>query len=60
MCSARNEFANCLGDSYPVCTDLFNILDKQGLNRTDAFVLAGIYNNIDFDCGSGFVRMFFE
>jgi len=56
MCNARNDFNRCLGDSYGACTDLFNILKDKSMTTNTAFLLADIYNNIEFDCASGFTQ----
>jgi hypothetical protein len=53
LCSAQVEFRNCLGVFYPACTDAFNIFRDELKDINKAFILAGVYDDIEFDCGGG-------
>jgi len=57
LCKAQVEFRNCFGIFYASCTDAFNIYQdeiKNDLNK--AFILAGVYDDIEFDCGGGLTQ----
>jgi len=57
LCKAQVEFRNCFGIFYAACTDAFNIYQdeiKNDINK--AFILAGVYDDIEFDCGGGLTQ----
>ncbi|CAD5226612.1 unnamed protein product [Bursaphelenchus xylophilus] len=56
LCKARTDFHTCLASNYIPCTDLFNILKFQGHSVRDSFILADLYDNMDFDCNGGFLQ----
>ncbi|KAI6170712.1 hypothetical protein M3Y97_01121100 [Aphelenchoides bicaudatus] len=56
LCSAQLSFRNCMGIFYTPCTDAFNIFSGQSQTLDNAFILAGVYDDIEFDCGGGFTQ----
>jgi len=56
LCPAQLVYRNCLGYFYTACTDAFNIFSKQVPDLNSAFLLAGVYDDIEFDCGGGFTQ----
>lgn len=55
MCSAQSQFRNCLNFFYESCTDPLTIFTfLKDIDK--AFVLGGVYDDIEFDCGGGLVR----
>lgn len=60
-CSSRDDFHKCLGHDYHPCTDVFDIIKQQKLEKVrDAFLLADIYNDLEFDCNAGLARKNFS
>jgi len=56
LCSAQVEFRNCLNVFYASCTDAFNIFRDELKDINKAFILAGVYDDIEFDCGGGLTQ----
>lgn len=56
MCAAQTQFRTCLGDFYTICTDALQIFQDQIQDINKAFVLAGVFDDIEFDCGGGFTQ----
>jgi len=56
LCGAQVEFRKCLGIFYAPCTDAFNIFKDEIKDIGKAFLLAGVYDDIEFDCGGGLTQ----
>jgi len=56
LCGAQIAFRTCLGVFYPACTDALTIFRDQLKDIGKAFTLAGVYDDIEFDCGGGLTQ----
>jgi len=56
MCAAQVSFRNCLSVFYQPCTDALTIFSNQIKDLGKAFTLAGVYDDIEFDCGGGLTQ----
>ncbi|KAI6222941.1 hypothetical protein M3Y99_01480000 [Aphelenchoides fujianensis] len=55
LCKAQNTFRECISVWYSPCTDALQLYKMNGGTIQDAFTLAGVYDDLEFDCGGGLI-----